>query len=77
MKHFGRLKKIQVDQRKDGHEDVGNHEDELRLPLGGVCSLHPHNQVAPTSLKHLPNRLPRDQECQTGQGASPWDEGSQ
>lgn len=77
MKHLGRLKKIQVDQRKDGHEGVGNHEHELRLPLEGACFLHPHNQGAPRRLKHLPNRLPRDQECRMGPGASPWEEESQ
>jgi hypothetical protein len=70
-------------QRKDGVEDVGKADQGVvKATVGGVadcCCPHLHEVLFITAAKHhhLPNTLPRAQECRMAQGVSPWDEETQ
>lgn len=67
-----RLKKTQVAQSEDGAAVEGSPVGAARATVVVDSLLPPHNQAAPSSVKHQASKHPGDQECQTEPVGSPW-----
>lgn len=78
MLYIYRLKRVQLQRRKDGLVGVASHDygPQFKPDEAHFCHLLCH--PAPHCVKdHQPNKPQKDQECQMELGDLPWDEGSQ